>query len=163
MAAEGGAAPAPHSSSNPPSADPAWAHGIVVDMARRKVQCKYCNRGGDPPPFSLARPGRARPGSAEPGSRSSGRIESESLKYAYAELEESRGAIQFIRFLRRTEGVEAARKYFLDVRKSPNCTYHVYVAYAMMEFCLNKDSKVANNVFENGLKKFMHEPKYILE
>ncbi|MQL71368.1 hypothetical protein Taro_003685 [Colocasia esculenta] len=44
MAAEGGAAPAPHSSSNPPSADPAWAHGIVVDMARRKVQCKYCNR-----------------------------------------------------------------------------------------------------------------------
>ncbi|MQL99931.1 hypothetical protein Taro_032661, partial [Colocasia esculenta] len=44
MATEGGAAPAPHSSSNPPSADPAWAHGIVVDMARRKVQCKYCNR-----------------------------------------------------------------------------------------------------------------------
>ncbi|MQL84590.1 hypothetical protein Taro_017106 [Colocasia esculenta] len=44
MAAEGGAAPTPHSSSNPPSADPAWAHGIAVDMARRKVQCKYCNR-----------------------------------------------------------------------------------------------------------------------
>ncbi|MQL91190.1 hypothetical protein Taro_023797 [Colocasia esculenta] len=44
MAAEGGAAPAPHSSSNPPSTDPAWAHGIVVDMARRKVQCKYCDR-----------------------------------------------------------------------------------------------------------------------
>ncbi|MQM09904.1 hypothetical protein Taro_042786 [Colocasia esculenta] len=43
MAAEGGAAPAPQSSSNPPSADPAWAHGTVVDMARRKVQCKYCN------------------------------------------------------------------------------------------------------------------------
>ncbi|MQL69464.1 hypothetical protein Taro_001764 [Colocasia esculenta] len=41
MAAEGGAAPTPQSSSNPPSADPAWAHGIVVDMARRKVQCKY--------------------------------------------------------------------------------------------------------------------------
>ncbi|MQL73744.1 hypothetical protein Taro_006092 [Colocasia esculenta] len=40
----GGAAPAPHSSSNPPSTDPAWAHGIVVDMARRKVQCKYCDR-----------------------------------------------------------------------------------------------------------------------
>ncbi|MQM02181.1 hypothetical protein Taro_034940 [Colocasia esculenta] len=44
MAAEGGAAPAPQSSSNPPSADPAWAHGTVVDMARRKVQCKYCNQ-----------------------------------------------------------------------------------------------------------------------
>lgn len=50
--------------------------------------------------------------------------------------------LQFIRFLRRTEGVEPARKYFLDARKSPNCTYHVYVAYAMMAFCLDKDAKV---------------------
>ncbi|KAK4601617.1 hypothetical protein RGQ29_010967 [Quercus rubra] len=112
--------------------------------------------------------------------------DSEMLRYAYAELEESRGAIQsakkiyesllgdgvnttalahiqFIRFLRRTEGVEAARKYFLDARKSPNCTYHVYVAYAMMAFCLDKDPKVAHNVFEAGLKRFMHEPVYILE
>lgn len=108
------------------------------------------------------------------------------LGYAYAELEESRGAIQsakkiyesllgdgvnatalahiqFIRFLRRAEGVEAARKYFLDARKSPNCTYHVYVAYAMMAFCLDKDPKMAHNVFEAGLKRFMCEPVYILE
>ncbi|KAG7940838.1 hypothetical protein I3843_16G006500 [Carya illinoinensis] len=112
--------------------------------------------------------------------------DSEMLRYAYAELEESRGAIQsakkiyesllgddvntttlahiqFIRFLRRTEGVEAARKYFLDARKSPNCTYHVYVAYAMMAFCLDKDREIAHNVFEAGLKRFMHEPLYILE
>lgn len=47
--------------------------------------------------------------------------------------------------MRRTEGVEAARKYFLDARKSPNCTYHVYVAYAMMAFCLDKDAKVIVN------------------
>ncbi|EOY19416.1 Tetratricopeptide repeat-like superfamily protein isoform 1 [Theobroma cacao] len=112
--------------------------------------------------------------------------DSEMLKYAYAELEESRGAIQsakklyesplgngadttalahiqFIRFIRRTEGVEAARKYFLDARKTPTCTYHVYVAYALMAFCLDKDPKVAHNVFEAGLKHFMHEPAYILE
>lgn len=112
--------------------------------------------------------------------------DSEMLKYAYAELEESHGAIkaakkvyelllgdglnatalshiQFIRFLRRTEGVEAARKYFLEARKSPSCSYHVYVAYAMMAFCLDKDSKVAHNIFEAGLKRFMHEPGYILE
>ncbi|CAK7355911.1 unnamed protein product [Dovyalis caffra] len=112
--------------------------------------------------------------------------DSEMLKYAYAELEESRGAIQpakkiyesllgdgvnttalahiqFIRFLRRNEGVEAARKYFLDVRKSTNCTYHVYVAYALMAFCLDKDPKIAHNIFEAGLKHFMHEPVYILE
>ncbi|KAG0481583.1 hypothetical protein HPP92_012441 [Vanilla planifolia] len=108
------------------------------------------------------------------------------LKYAYAELEESRGAIQsaktiyesivqdnadvislayiqFMKFLRRTEGFEAARKYFLDAQKLSNCTYHVFVAYAMMAFCLDKDVKVAHNVFEAGLKKFMNEPGYILE
>ncbi|XP_044468695.1 cleavage stimulation factor subunit 77 isoform X2 [Mangifera indica] len=112
--------------------------------------------------------------------------DSEMLRYAFAELEESRGAIpaakklyesllvddvnatalahiQFIRFLRRTEGVEAARKYFLDARKSPTFTYHVYVAYALMVFCLDKDPQVAHNVFEAGLKRFMHEPMYILE
>ncbi|KAF9587677.1 hypothetical protein IFM89_004509 [Coptis chinensis] len=112
--------------------------------------------------------------------------DSEVLWYAYAESEESRGEIQsakkiyesllgnnvsvtalshiqFIRFLRRTEGIEAARKYFLDARKTPNCTYHVYVAYAMMAFCLDKDPKVAHNVFEAGLKRFMHEPGYILD
>ncbi|KAH7557046.1 hypothetical protein JRO89_XS11G0036000 [Xanthoceras sorbifolium] len=95
--------------------------------------------------------------------------DSEMLRYAFAELEESRGAIQaakklyegllgdgvnttalahiqFIRFLRRNEGVEAARKYFLDARKSPNFTYHL-----------------AHNVFEAGLKRFMHEPVYILD
>ncbi|KAK1358777.1 Cleavage stimulation factor subunit 3 [Heracleum sosnowskyi] len=112
--------------------------------------------------------------------------DSELLKYAYAELEESRGSvqpakktyegllkdpanttalshIQFIRFLRRTEGVEAARRYFLAVRDSPSCTYQVYVAYAMVAFCLDKDAKVAHNVFELGLKHYMQEPGYILE
>ncbi|KFK43960.1 hypothetical protein AALP_AA1G196700 [Arabis alpina] len=110
--------------------------------------------------------------------------DSEMLKYAYAELEESRGAIQsakklyesilgvstnslahiqFLRFLRRAEGAEAARKYFVDAIKSPSCTYHVYIAYATMAFCLNKDPKAAHMIFEEGLKHYMSEPIYILE
>uniref|UniRef100_A0A1J3CDQ4 Cleavage stimulation factor subunit 77 n=1 Tax=Noccaea caerulescens TaxID=107243 RepID=A0A1J3CDQ4_NOCCA len=110
--------------------------------------------------------------------------DSEMLKYAYAELEESRGAIQsakklyesilgvstnslaqiqYLRFLRRADGVEAARKYFLDAIKSPSCTYHVYIAFATMTFCLNKDPKVAHHIFEEGLKRYMSEPVYILE
>ncbi|GAB2272686.1 Cleavage stimulation factor subunit 77 [Dionaea muscipula] len=112
--------------------------------------------------------------------------DSDMLKYAYAELEESRGSfqsarriyesvlgdgvnvpalahIQFIRFLRRTDGVEAARRYFMDIRASPSCTYKVYVSYAMMTFCLDKDAKVAHNIFEAGMKQFMLEPSYILE
>ncbi|KAG7597402.1 Tetratricopeptide repeat [Arabidopsis suecica] len=110
--------------------------------------------------------------------------DSEMLKYAYAEMEESRGAIQsakklyesilgvstnslahiqFLRFLRRAEGVEAARKYFLDARKSLSCTYHVYIAFATMAFCIDKEPKVAHNIFEEGLKLYMSEPVYILE
>nr|GEW00507.1 hypothetical protein [Tanacetum cinerariifolium] len=64
---------------------------------------------------------------------------------------------------KRTEGVEAARKYFIDAWISPNCTYRVYVAYAIMAFCMDTDTKYAHNVFEVGLKRFMHEPGYILE
>ncbi|KAI3914272.1 hypothetical protein MKX01_030729 [Papaver californicum] len=92
--------------------------------------------------------------------------DSELLKYAYAELEESRGSLlgdvvnastlAHIHFI-------PARKYFVDARKYPNCTYHVFVAYAMMAFCQDKDLKVAHNVFEAGMKRFMHEPAYILE
>lgn len=113
--------------------------------------------------------------------------ESELLKYAFAELEESRGGvpaakkvyesllanngnaastlahIQFIRFLRRNEGVEAARNYFVDARKSPSCTYHLYVAYARIAYSVDKDPKLAHRVFEVGMKKFLHEPAYILE
>ncbi|XP_078152470.1 tetratricopeptide repeat (TPR)-like superfamily protein isoform X1 [Carex rostrata] len=112
--------------------------------------------------------------------------DSDILKYAFAELEESRGAmssakkiyeslladsknatslvhIQFLRFLRRTEGNESARKYFVEAHKSPTCTYHVFVAFAMMAFCIDKDPKVAQSVFETGLKRFIKEPAYILE
>ncbi|KAL3702271.1 hypothetical protein R1sor_020293 [Riccia sorocarpa] len=108
------------------------------------------------------------------------------LHYAYAEFEESRGSIeeakkvyetllqndstanalayiQYMRFVRRTEGVEAARKVFLEARKSPACTFHVYVASATMELCIDKDPKVARNIFELGLKKYSHEPAYVLE
>ncbi|KAL6144453.1 hypothetical protein ACLB2K_055146 [Fragaria x ananassa] len=114
--------------------------------------------------------------------------ESEMLKYAYAELEESRGGnqaakkiyesllgdggasttsglaqIQFLRFLRRTEGIEAARSYFLEARKSQNCTCNVYIAYANIAVCQDKNMKLALNVFEAGMKLFLHEPEYILE
>lgn len=108
------------------------------------------------------------------------------LHYAYAEFEEARGGIQeakkvyetlvrntamasalayiqFMRFVQRTEGIDAAFKILVDARKSPLCTYHVYVASAMMVLCLEKDSKLARNIFEMGLKKYIHEPAYVLE
>ena len=49
---------------------------------------------------------------------------------------------QFIRFVQRTEGTDSALKVLVDARKSPLCTYHIYVASAMMVLCLEKDAKV---------------------
>jgi len=70
--------------------------------------------------------------------------------------------IQFMRFARRAEGIESARKIFIQARKSPSCSYHIYIASALMEYHLNNDSKIARNIFELGLKKHM-EPSYVLE
>ncbi|CAI5495192.1 unnamed protein product [Closterium sp. Naga37s-1] len=71
--------------------------------------------------------------------------------------------VQLMRFLRRTEGMEAARKAFLAARKARECTFHVYVASAYMELCHNKESKVARNVFQLGMKKFGSEPGFVRE
>lgn len=50
--------------------------------------------------------------------------------------------MQLMRFVRRTEGIDSARKIFKEARKAPACTYHVYVASATMELCVDKDPKV---------------------
>lgn len=108
------------------------------------------------------------------------------LHYALAEFEEARGNIQearkvyemlvknsttasslayiqYIRFVQRTEGTDSALKVLVEARKSPLCTYHVYVASAMMVLCIEKDQKLSRNIFEMGLKKYIHEPAYVLE
>ncbi|KXS17978.1 Suf-domain-containing protein [Gonapodya prolifera JEL478] len=58
----------------------------------------------------------------------------------------------YMRFGRRTENVKGARAIFGRARKSPHCTYHVFVASALMEHYLSKDAIVAGKIFELGLK-----------
>ncbi|KAJ3154878.1 mRNA 3'-end-processing protein rna14 [Geranomyces michiganensis] len=62
--------------------------------------------------------------------------------------------IVYMRAARRTQGVMAARLIFTRARKSEKCTYHLWVAAALMEYFCNKDAGVAGRVFENGLKTF---------
>eukprot|EP00850_Spirogloea_muscicola_P013037 SM000086S23089 [mRNA] locus=s86:477104:482501:- [translate_table: standard] len=136
-----------------------------------------------------------------------GRADSAPLYYAYAEFQEARACIKeargiydaliqnpqtcssvsfimMMRFARRAEGVEPARKVFAAARKSPACTYHVYTAAANLELCMSKDAKagniaccllgngsvviaelvaVAKNIFELGLKKYIGEAAYVLQ
>ncbi|KAJ3047615.1 mRNA 3'-end-processing protein rna14, partial [Rhizophlyctis rosea] len=62
--------------------------------------------------------------------------------------------VVFMRVARRAQNIKVARQVFSRARKSPHCTYHVYVASAMMELYCNKNASLAGRIFEVGLKAF---------
>lgn len=63
--------------------------------------------------------------------------------------------VHLMRTTRKIDGRDVARKVFGRARKDPKgADPAVYVAAALMEFSINKDSKVARNVFEFGLKNY---------
>ena len=72
--------------------------------------------------------------------------------------------IQYLRYTRRTKGIDAAREIFIRAKKAANCTYHVWVASAMLEHLSNDQTKVATGVFKLGLNQpFGKEPGFILQ
>jgi len=71
--------------------------------------------------------------------------------------------IQLLRASCRARGLDAARKVFVRAIKAPKVSYHVFVASALMEFRVSKDARIARNIFQLGLKKFIDEPAFVLE
>ncbi|CAG8648308.1 4181_t:CDS:10 [Dentiscutata erythropus] len=69
--------------------------------------------------------------------------------------------IMLMRFTRRIEGIKSARLIFSKARKSNYCTYHVFVASALMEYHCSKDQAIAGKIFELGLKNFIYSPEYV--
>ncbi|KAI6184025.1 Suf domain-containing protein [Aphelenchoides bicaudatus] len=72
------------------------------------------------------------------------------------------GYIQFMKFIRRTEGVKAARLIFKRAREDQHSTYHIYVSAALIEYYCTKDTEVAIRIFDLGLKTFGGDPDYTL-
>lgn len=70
--------------------------------------------------------------------------------------------IHLMRLTRKVSGKDAARKVFAKARKS-GAHSSVYVAAAQMEFLVNKDNKIARNVFEFGLKTFASDALMVHE
>lgn len=70
--------------------------------------------------------------------------------------------IQFIKFSRRAEGIKSARLAFKRARDDPRTGPQLYTFDALMEFFCSKDKTVACKIFELGLKKYSHDPNYIL-
>jgi hypothetical protein len=70
--------------------------------------------------------------------------------------------VHYMRFCRRTEGSKAMRNIFTRARKSAGCTYHVFLASALLEFICNKESNIGLNILRVGAQKFGEDPDYIL-
>ncbi|KAH9139687.1 hypothetical protein AeRB84_016032 [Aphanomyces euteiches] len=79
--------------------------------------------------------------------------------------------ITYMRFARRAygnKGLDEARHIFKRARRDPRegaCTYHVFTAAALMEFhggLGDEGKQIALNIFELGLKKYIHVPEYVL-
>lgn len=62
--------------------------------------------------------------------------------------------ILLMRFLRRAEGSESARKLFLVARKHPQVTVHSFLFAAYSEHHINNDLKIAAALYNVGLKRF---------
>ncbi|KAI8358476.1 hypothetical protein EDC96DRAFT_465074 [Choanephora cucurbitarum] len=71
--------------------------------------------------------------------------------------------INYMRFARRTDGIKSARALFSRARKATNCTYHVYVADALMEYHNSKDATIAGKVFSLGQKSFANNPDFVCQ
>lgn len=46
--------------------------------------------------------------------------------------------IQYMKFARRAEGIKSARAVFKLARENARCTYHVFIAAALMEYYCSK-------------------------
>ncbi|KAL1924490.1 uncharacterized protein VTP21DRAFT_4144 [Calcarisporiella thermophila] len=68
--------------------------------------------------------------------------------------------IMYMNFAKRAEGITGARQVFRKARKFEHCTYHVFLASALMEYFCSKDRTVAGKIFEFGLKSFSDDPDY---
>ncbi|KJE88730.1 hypothetical protein, variant [Capsaspora owczarzaki ATCC 30864] len=66
-----------------------------------------------------------------------------------ANRELSLAYIHQMRFLRRTEGLKAARPLFITARKDPRTTHHLYVASAHMEYH-HASTDIATKIFRAG-------------
>ena len=71
--------------------------------------------------------------------------------------------IQYMRFVRRCDGLMAARKLFLRARKWSGLQWQAFVASARFEWANDGKDHIPRNIFELGLKSFLKIPGYVLE
>lgn len=73
--------------------------------------------------------------------------------------------IQYMHFMRRHDGILAARRLFAEraVKGWEGCPWTVYAAAALMDWNHDRNGKAVRNIFEFGAKKFIGDPGYVQE
>ncbi|KAA8491864.1 Cleavage stimulation factor subunit 77 [Porphyridium purpureum] len=69
---------------------------------------------------------------------------------------------KYMQFVRRNDGIEAARKVFLDARRA-EVGWEAYAEAAWIEVHRNKQHQVAENIFELGMKRFSQCVPFLLQ
>ncbi|KAL0062216.1 mRNA 3'-end-processing protein rna14 [Marasmius tenuissimus] len=70
--------------------------------------------------------------------------------------------INYMRFVRRVEGVNATRPLFIKARKDPLIPWQVYESTALMEYHCSGEKEVATKIFERGMTLFGNNKDYVL-
>jgi len=70
--------------------------------------------------------------------------------------------IQYMRFVRRTEGMEPARRVFIRARQAGAVTWQSFVAAAQVEWLQNGQPRVASKLFSYGLREYIGEVEYVV-
>ena len=69
---------------------------------------------------------------------------------------------QYMRYTKRVHGTDAARKIFIEARKTPNIGWQLFASSARMEYESGGDPKVAVRVYEHGLRTLINEPDFVI-
>ncbi|KAI0684607.1 hypothetical protein C8T65DRAFT_539892, partial [Cerioporus squamosus] len=70
--------------------------------------------------------------------------------------------IAYIRFIRRTNGLNAARETFNRARQDSGTPWEVHEAAALMEYHYGKDAQAAKAIFKQALESFRCEVPFVL-
>ncbi|KAF8831961.1 hypothetical protein HHX47_DHR1001218 [Lentinula edodes] len=71
--------------------------------------------------------------------------------------------ITYMRFVRRTEGVEASRSLFRKARRDMYASWEIYAAGAIMEYHHSRNQVIATRIFEAGMVQHANNKDYALQ
>ena len=67
--------------------------------------------------------------------------------------------VQYMIYIRKSEGVAAARNCFRQARDDPRCSFEIFIAAAKMEVLNSPD--ISLKIIDLGLKKYQNSKEYI--